>query len=72
MARVTIEVPDFLTDAKQRAKFEAALEAAGAVGEACGVYSLEIEHQQFCLERLGRGACNCDAKFTVKKHVTES
>lgn len=70
--RVTIEVPDFITDEKQRAKFEAALQAAGAVGENYGLYFLEIEHEQFCLERLGRGACNCDSKFTVKKYVAES
>ena len=70
--RITIDIPDFIADPKGRAKFEAALGAAGAVGENYGLYFLEIQHEEFCLERLGRGACNCDAKFKVKKYDNHS
>ena len=65
MARLIIDVPDFMADLKQRAKFEAALEG---IEPGC-VCTLNMEHEEFCLEKLGRGACNCDVQFKVEKYV---
>jgi len=63
--RITIEVPDFMADPTQRAKFEKALEAT----EQGNTYTLTIQHEEFCSEKLGRGSCNCDAQFKVEKYV---
>jgi hypothetical protein len=63
--RITIEVPDFMADPKQRTKFEKALEGT----EEGHAYTLTIQHEEFCFEKLGRGACNCDAQFKVEKYV---
>jgi hypothetical protein len=62
MPRIAIDVPDFMADPKQRAKFEKALE-----GTEPGLYVLDVQHEELCLERLGRGACNCDVQFKAIK-----
>lgn len=63
--KLIIDVPDFMTDPKQRAKFDAALEG---IEPGC-LCTLIVEHEEFCLEKLGRGACNCNTQFKVEKYV---
>jgi hypothetical protein len=62
--KVVIDIPDFMADPKQQAKIEKALE-----GLAPGVFKLVVQHEELCLEKLGRGACNCDVQFKVEKYV---
>ena len=64
MARLIIDVPDCIADPKQLAKLEKALE-----GMQPGCVLVEVQHEEFCLARLGRGRCNCDCQLKVEKYV---
>jgi hypothetical protein len=63
--KLTINIPDFLFDPVRREKFEAAVAQAGTEP---GLYTLDTIHEEFCLERLGRGSCNCAVQFKASKY----